>query len=205
MMFKIILFVTLCMQVFFSFWYYNAQNKTQQIGGPIARPKIFWLGFTSYNYFALSLLLWWGLSLSPSWNTLMLIFIGCIYFRAVVQSLFMFVFHIWIPPMGIAYNIFCLIVIGVYIGLKFNVLFPLVQGDEVAALYMGLICASLITDSVYAYKFFKLVGEKTKGKEAIWYASEEDPIFKKIVRLTRNMNIIFTCYYIYILLKIINL
>lgn len=205
MMFKILLFTTLCLQIFFSFWYYNAQNKTQQIGGPIARPKIFWLGFTSYNYFVLSLLLWWGLQLSPSWNTLLLIFISCIYFRAVIQSLFMFVFHIWIPPMGIFYNIFCFFVITGYCFTHFNVLIDFVQGDFIAALYMGLICASLITDSVYAYKFFKLVGEKTKGKEAIWYASEEDPIFKKIVRLTRNMNILFMLFYLYLLFKIINL
>lgn len=205
MMFKLLLLITLCLQILFSFLYYRAQNKTQQIGGPIARPKIFWLGFTSYNYFILSLLLWWGLTLSPLWNTLLIIFIGCIYFRAVVQSLFMFVFHIWIPPMGIFYNIFCFTVIVVFTGYNYNEMFPLGLGDEVGALYMGLICASLITDSVYAYKFFKLVGEKTKGKEAIWYASEEDPIFKKIVRLTRNMNILFTCYHIYLLFKIIQL
>jgi hypothetical protein len=201
-MFKIILVITLCLQIVFSIWYYNTQNKTQQIGGPIARPKIFWLGFTSYNYFVLSLLLWWGLKLSPSWNNLLLIFIGCIYFRAVIQSLFMFVLHIWIPPMGIFYNIFCFLLIAIYTGFNSELLFNFAQNDSVAAGYMILICASLITDSVYAYKFFKLVGEKTKGKEAIWYASEEDPIFKKIVQLTRNLNIVFTVYYIYLLFKI---
>jgi len=202
MMFKIILLITLCLQIVFSIWYYNTQNKTQQIGGPIARPKIFWLGFTSYNYFVLSLLLWWGLKLSPSWNNLLLIFIGCIYFRAVIQSLFMFVLHIWIPPMGIFYNIFCFLLIAIYTGFNSELLFNFAQNDSVSAGYMILICASLITDSVYAYKFFKLVGEKTKGKEAIWYASEEDPIFKKIVQLTRNLNIVFTVYYIYLLFKI---
>jgi hypothetical protein len=44
-------------------------------------------------------------------------------------------------------------------------------------------------ETYYAIKFYKIIGSKTKGDEAIWYAHKEDPIFKKVVKITAIFNI----------------
>lgn len=202
MNFKLLLVISLCLLIFMSYRYYLSQNKKPQIGGPIAKPKIYWLGFTFYNYFALSVLLWWGLELSNEWKHLLLIFIGFIYFRALVQSMFMFVFHIWTPPMGIFYNLLCFGIIGTYAFLHAETMFIWVNHNTIAALYFALIMCLLITDTVYAYLFYQIVGTKTKGKAAIWYASEHDPVFRKVVQLTRNLNMMYSLYYCFLLSRI---
>jgi hypothetical protein len=47
---------------------------------------------------------------------------------------------------------------------------------------------SLCIETWYAFAFLKLVRERTKGKEGIWYATKEDSQFLLILRVTTLFN-----------------
>ena len=40
-------------------------------------------------------------------------------------------------------------------------------------------------------RFFQIVGKRTMGADAIWYASDEDPQFRRINRITARLNVFF--------------
>ena len=205
MILKLLFIVTVFIYLIACIWYYNHQNKQSKIGGPIAKPKIFWLGFASYNYFILSLILFWGIRATDAWVFLLQSFVVLVFLRAVIQSLLMFVFHRWIPPMGIIYNFVCLTFLIVYYLINRNSLTLKSKEDILLGVFLLEVACILLVDSIYAFKFYKIVGEKTKGKDAIWYASEEDPSFKKVIQLTRYLNILFMLYFIFFTFKLITL
>ncbi|MBK8391199.1 MAG: hypothetical protein IPL23_18730 [Saprospiraceae bacterium] len=63
----------------------------------------------------------------------------------------------------------------------------------------------LILDTYYAWKFSKLVGNGTTGPNAIWYASAENSLFKKINQTTTFFNVLLLAWFIVILTKLIQL
>jgi hypothetical protein len=186
-----------------SYLYYRGQNNKQQIGGPISKPKMFWLGFASYQYFILSLIILFGFEGTGFWHFIIKGICVLLYLRAVIQSLLMFVFHRWIPPMGITYNILCILFLVTFYLFNYQELKITNEADNIIATFLVLISGILFVDSIYAYRFYKIVGAATKGKEAIWYASEEDPAFKKIIQLTRTLNYPFLLFFIYLFYKIV--
>jgi hypothetical protein len=49
-------------------------------------------------------------------------------------------------------------------------------------------------ETYYAVKFYEIIGQNTKGKEAIWYANKDNPVFKKVVTITAIFNIpLYAC------------
>ena len=123
-------------------------------------------------------------------------FITLIYFRFVVQSVLMFWLKKWTPPMGITYNllIFFTLSCGLFSSLK-TVELTTLHPDEWALMSLSVLLGMmLLVDSYYAWSFYKLVGHQTKGHEAIWYASEEDPKFRRINRETKWLNVLFLVY-----------
>ncbi len=117
--------------------------------------------------------------------------------------------------MGMAYNILCVSVLGVFLIDLFNKntinLVNTVEernpdsiGEGGYFLYfMGLIL-TLMTDTYYAKTFFQIVGKRTMGADAIWYASDEDQKFRRINRITARLNIFFyvlTTLVIYLISK----
>lgn len=203
MMLNLIFILALLVYLLCCFWYYKKQNNTSSIGGPIAPAKIFWLGFASFQYFVLTLILLFGIPESNTWFFLLKGMVGLLFTRAILQSLLMFVVHKWSPPMGIAYNVFCMLFLIAAYFFKLPELFTNTALEKLLANFVMLLFFILLVDSVYAYKFYRVVGAKTKGKEAIWYASEKDPDFAKIIQLTQILNVPFAIYFIYITYQIL--
>ncbi|MDZ7846355.1 MAG: hypothetical protein U5L96_06115 [Owenweeksia sp.] len=55
--------------------------------------------------------------------------------------------------------------------------------------YGILVVACTAIDAFYAYRFWKIVGEKTKGDQPIWFASNSKE-FSMLNRVTTVMNIL---------------
>jgi len=202
-MLKTVFLVSLISYVLICVVYYRIQNKSKQIGGPISKPKMFWLGFASYQYFILSAILYFTLDQPSTCYSMLTVLLFLLYFRGIVQSIFMFLFHIWTPPMGMLFNLFCFLYLMFQFYLNSHVFFGPNQAQIIISLYLILVSGILIVDSIYAYKFYKIVGSKTKGKDAIWYASETDPSFLGVIKLTRMLNAPFLLFFVYLAIKIL--
>ncbi len=97
----------------------------------------------------------------------------------------MFVTKNWTPPIGITHNISCFLL------LVFAPFF--IQGEKLGltspyTIYHLSLILSIMMETYYAFAFWKIVGEKTKGDEAVWYANKEDPAFKRVVLVTAIAN-----------------
>ena len=64
-------------------------------------------------------------------------------------------------------------------------------GFLILSLFLFKLILILFTDTIYAHKFKRLVGNHTKGKKAVWYASNEKK-FQNINSITYRNNIIFS-------------
>ncbi|MBK9398127.1 MAG: hypothetical protein IPN55_13155 [Saprospiraceae bacterium] len=105
-------------------------------------------------------------------------------------------FQKWRPPMGIAMNIVSfLVIISMLFHFMSGNIFEWIAWDRVAFLYTVLILCILATDSVYAWMFYKIVGLRTMGENGIWFASDDDPAFRKINWITSRLNIFFFIFF----------
>jgi hypothetical protein len=191
---------TLTAWAFFFYRYYQRQNGLgAAIGGPISRAKILWLGLTTYCYFVLPPILYAVADLPAVVRHLTLVFMCLLGLRACMQMLLMFVLHRWSPPMGMSLNI-------LYSGIMIWQLqkqFPLLQETGPLQIIPGLWIGLMLTDTIFAWKFFKIVGARTQGTDAIWYASEA-PEFAAINRLTWVADLFFYLYLASVVVAVTN-
>jgi hypothetical protein len=171
------------------FTYYINQNNKSVIGGKISKAKSFWLGYAMFHYFILP---WWILfyiTEDSGMECCLYIILGIFYFRMLFQMLLMFVTRTWSPPIGMAYNIMASLVL---LYLLFNRLFieNFAINNCILIVYICILILILLTDTYYARSFYHLVGLETKGKNAIWFASDEEK-FIRINRITARNNVIF--------------
>ena len=112
--------------------------------------------------------------------------------KSIGGAISMYFFKKWRPPMGIAMNIVSfLVIISMLFHFMSGNIFEWIAWDRVAFLYTVLILCILATDSVYAWMFYKIVGLRTMGENGIWFASDDDPAFRKINWITSRLNIFF--------------
>lgn len=192
--------MTLLLSILFTLalggWYYRWQQQGTRIGGAISKPKAVWLFFALYHYFFLPGWFLVALEAPGPLRTALWVFVGLMGTRLLAQSLLMYVFKRWTPPLGIASN---LTVLACLLGCLFwaftHASWPGTDSDQGLMLALVvLLCLMLLADSYYAHAFYQLVGQQTKGKEAIWYASEQDPKFLRINQITHMANIFFLLY-----------
>ena len=172
-------------------FYYHYQNKETRIGGQISVAKTFWLGFASFNYFVFPVLLFYQIE-NKFISNILLVIIALFYLRFLVQGFLMFVTKNWIPFYGIMHNKISMVAILISI---VYMLFNQNSISEIGIIFMAsfliLLFLVLLTDTVYAIRFQKIVGENTQGNQAIWFAGNTE-VFKKINRLTIRNNWIFS-------------
>ena len=173
--------------------FYRNQNRVNRIGGHISKPKTVWLCFALYLYFILPVLSYevFDDRLNHGTRVSLVLFSVLLYLRALLQPLLMYRLKIWTPILGIAYNLLCsCFLINRYFKVDFQRLTRSdydVQIDLLLAICLGV----LLTDSFYAWSFYKIVGRDTQGEDAIWYASNDNPAFDRINRITFRLNILF--------------
>ncbi len=175
---------------------YKSQNKEEKIGGPISIPKSIWLTYALYIYSVLPVGFLVFYFPEQPWRNLLFIIIGIFGFRFVIQYYMMYVSKNWRTKHGVAFNVStaCLLIFYlVYVSFVSDFSFGLNPKAATAWFYFvyGCIMATtLLTDSFYAVEFNKLVGERTMGDKAIWFASNE-PKFDRINTITRRNNFLF--------------
>lgn len=192
---KIIISISLFIQVLLGLLFYVKQNQQHKLGGPISEAKTAWLFFALYIYFILPVIMYFllGNKLTIDIKNTLATFIILIYSRSVIQPILMYGLKIWTPPIGISYNIFCFLFLTAKIVLIAISTYPFVSSIYDSQI-LGLLCivqATLLTDSFYAWAFYKIVGMATQGEKAIWYASKENPAFRQINAVTFNFNVMF--------------
>lgn len=181
------LIIMILIYSFIGYRYYVYQNSTQTIGGPISKAKITWLTYTTFFYFIGSVFVYLTSDICL-FHLQLFIFILLIYFRALAQMLLMFLFKKWIPPMGMVYNILCFCVVwGTAFYKGFSGLIVNAYTSP-TLMYIIILSLALLTDTYYAYLFYKIVSSATTGSNAIWYASESDKKFARINKITSNLN-----------------
>ncbi|HQW71579.1 MAG: hypothetical protein IPO45_09990 [Saprospiraceae bacterium] len=187
----------LCILLFIGlgFNFYNKQRRNKSIGGAISKAKTIWLFFALFQYYFFSvfvLLLCFGTLLTP----VLVAACGFFLLRFILQFVIMYFFKKWRPPMGIAMNIVSfLVIISMLFHFMSGNIFEWIAWDRVAFLYTVLILCILATDSVYAWMFYKIVGLRTMGENGIWFASDDDPAFRKINWITSRLNIFFFIFF----------
>jgi hypothetical protein len=185
----IILFILISLNFLFFYSYYKRQNSQNTIGGAISKAKILWLAYAVFNYFIFSLWLYFQIPHDHAFQGILTAAIILFYCRFVVQAILMFIIKKWQPPMGMAYNILCISVLSVFLVKILSKNGNYTEG--VYLLYFVGIILTLITDTYYAKTFFQIVGKRTMGAEAIWYASDEDDKFRRINHITARFNVFF--------------
>lgn len=179
-----------------AFRMFRRQNEPGRLGGPIAHAKGFWLSYTIYTWFLFLPYLLLFKNPDPFFRDAYLFLTLSMWIRGVIEIYMLFVSKNWTPPIGVSHDIITLVGI---------ILFPVLrQGlppkESPHFIFYCSLILSLTVEIYYAYAFFKLMKERTKGKSGIWYASKEDPVFRKILRITTFFNVIlylillhFTC------------
>ena len=94
------------------------------------------------------------------------------WFRGVVELFMLFVTKNWVPPIGIIHDLSC---VFIFLGLSvywYKDLWR--QFTWPYGFFHFTLLLSVILETYYAYGFYKIVGDKTKGDEAVWYAPSDN-------------------------------
>jgi len=173
--------VTLSIGLFF----YRKQNQRPELGGVLSLAKAFWLIYAVYTWFLFMPYNIYVLKLPPFVNQVWMIFWFWMLFRGIIEIFMMYVTKNWSPVYGISHDFSCLLIL---IGGTLLYWHQFLMIPKIVLTFHFSLILSLFLETYYAWGFFKIVKEKTKGEEAIWFASKEDPRFKRLVILTNIMN-----------------
>lgn len=176
-------------------FYQKYQNRGGRLGGEISGPKVYWLFFCLYAYYAVPVLvLAYAADGNVSLTWLFRGMLGLMLFRMVFQGLWMFVFKKWTPYYGMTFNVLFVAFVWYQVGVILQ------EGAWNRWLYLAiLISIHALIDTWYAGVFFRLVGQRTQGDEAVWYADAKDEKYRSINKLTFYLNIILTLLWFYFL------
>ena len=175
----------------------NINKDKTKMGGNIAPAKSFWLFYCIYTWFLLMPFVLVTQELPQELEVIWIGFVAWMYFRGIVEMVMMFITKNWIPPIGIGHDISCVV------WLVLGSIYFIYQGASIP-LHYGIfhlsLILSLVMETYYAIKFYEVVGGKTKGDDAIWYANKEDAVFKKVVKVTALLNIpLYSCLIYFVL------
>jgi len=190
------------MMALVAFLYHRHQNTSAKIGGKISSAKSFWLAYAFFHYFIYPIYFYCLIESNHSKQLILIVAIW-FYLRMMVQGFMMFVTLNWSPQLGIGHNVltsFGLIIMALFTYWQNSL--SLVFEDFLVLIYIFNLALISFVDTIYAYRFGQIVGDQTKGKEAIWYASNDDR-FNEICRLTKRNNYAFLMLSLLIILAIV--
>lgn len=188
---------------FVGVYFFRQQNQSDALGGQISRAKCLWLLFALLNWFFLPLLLTLDSHVIVPSRTLFGIFSFLMWMRGIVEYVMLYWTKNWRPPLGITHDIICIVCLCGGLWYSRNDFQNLITTPFQQWIYsfFWMLIFSLCVEVLYAVLFFKAVQGKTTGEDGIWFASEEDPKFLRINRLTFFFN---SCFYGYLLLFVWN-
>jgi len=178
---------------------YRKQNQPNRMGGPISMAKGFWLSYTIYTWFLFVPFLLIFMNPPDFYRSALTLLAISMWVRGVVELYMLFVSKNWVPPIGMSHDVLTIAGMIAWPILKNGL--PTEFDSSWTVLYLSLLL-SLVVETYYAYAFFSLMRGKTKGEEGVWYASDEDPIFKRINNITTTFNFILYAVLIYFISKL---
>ena len=172
--------------------FFRVQSRKNRIGGAISQAKALWLTYVLFNYFGVSLYFLQSLSKATIGYNGLLIFTVLIILRSLIQLIMMFGLRNWRPPYGIFSNLLVAIFMVSFLVWEFFSYEMIEIKDYVLLLFLAKLTIILLCDSYYALAFYKIVGDKTTGDQALWFANSQDVRFQFINKLTYRLNFIFS-------------
>lgn len=162
------------------------QARPGRIGGSMSRPKQVWLFLALGLWFVAAPALACDPAVSPPLRRILGGFALLMYARLPVELLLLYWIKRWTPPMGISHDAVCFawMVTGLALWGPEVPWPPAGPADQAALLLVAAVVPSLLVEIHHAYMFHVVVGERTKGDEAVWFASADDPRFRYINRST---------------------
>lgn len=167
------------------FLFYQKQNKNSTLGGSISVAKAFWLFFAIHTWLFLIPILIFSVDLPFGYKVVWSIFSGWFWLRSILEMIMMYKTKNWSPIYGISHDISCLLIL--FLG-TFYYYVDFIHSNPFLLLFHLVLILSLLLETYYAYEFFKIVGEGTKGEKAIWFADSENLRFKRVVHITHIFN-----------------
>lgn len=175
----------------FGLGYYRRQNRAGvRLGGAISRAKALWLAYAVFFWFFLCPLLALSPAVPAPQRALLGAFAAFMWLRGLAEAALLFVWKRWTPPMGIAHDLACLALLAAGAARAGPALWQVEAPSQAWGLgLLGALVLSLVLEVGYAWSFYRVVGQRTRGEDALWFASEEDPRFRTINRVTAAMNV----------------
>jgi hypothetical protein len=180
---------------FMGWFYYLRQKRNAKMGGEISLPKTFWLFFALYCYYILPFLLLWEVPFNAFWSRVMVSMLLVNYSRLIVQGLSMYVYKNWHPIHGMIWNLSAAVIILSVTLVNWDRQVPTLNAPGYVV-FLLLYLVLVLTDTYYAYTFKEIVGKSTTGDHPVWFASNRDPRFTKINRITSRNNVLFSMVFI---------
>ena len=171
------------------------QNRNPKLGGAISKAKQLWLAYAIYVWFCLSPILAFEPAIDPSLRRILATFAAWMWIRGIAEMVMMYWTKTWRPPYGIAHDLSSIALIAGLMTADLSAIAALPsQLDRWTIAFLLALIASLSFETYYAYAFFAAVEGKTTGEEGVWFASEDDPRFVRINRVTRVGNTILCAF-----------
>lgn len=169
--------------------FYRRQNRRGGMGGAISRAKMLWLVWALWVWFIVCPLVAMDAGVARPLRLTLGAFAAFMWLRGLVELFMLYVTKNWIPPYGVAHNL-ASVALVVGCGWWWDVVSAAVDPWSRWALALTVVIAfSLVIETVYAVGFHRVVRGKTTGDEGLWFASADDPRFRRLVRLTAALNV----------------
>jgi hypothetical protein len=154
----------------------HRQNVAGGIGGPISLPKLLWLTYALAAWFVLPYYFWRAGALSPGLRRVFGLHLSSFILRGAVELWLIFVLVAWIPPYGIAHDVFDILLITAALR---AVPTAASAAERAARRFLTSIRIALCCEIAFAWLFHQAVDART----GIYFASS-DPMWIFINRCT---------------------
>jgi hypothetical protein len=167
------------------------QNRAARMGGRISGGKVLWLVYAIFLWFVVCPVLALEPRLAPALRVVLGAFGVSMWVRGLAELYLLYFGRRWRPPYGIAHDVFCLALVAVLVvwqreGVAAGLGAPLARWGLAVVV---VVAVSLVLEIGYAWSFHRAVEGRTTGDEGIWFASNEEPRFRRIVRATALANV----------------
>jgi hypothetical protein len=197
---KLVVIVGLFSLTVYGIRFYHRQ-AAGALGGPISKPKVFWLCCALFFWFIFSPIVAMDDRMPMIVRAPMSVLAISMWIRGMVEIYMLYVTKTWRPPLGIAHNVLTAmsILLACLWSYRLNESFYFVGQDSILinfnlytlAPYLPLwALMTLAIECYHAWSFFKVVGPRTMGVNSIWFADEHDSRFATINFHTRIGNMI---------------
>lgn len=177
------------------------QNRAPALGGAISRAKQLWLIWAVYAWFVLAPLFALTPGLSSATQATLLVFAVSMWLRGGVELVMLYVTRNWRPPMGMAHDVFTAALLAVGLGFILRQPpAPMVAAEAWGRSLVVVLLVSMALETGYAMAFHRAVEGRTTGDDGVWFATADEPRFRRVNRVTAWANVPLYAYLLALLL-----